>query len=402
MTNAEVQYRHPHESNINNDRLLEQLEQIQNIRKTNVDSIPYYQRLVKYLFKKQRFRTDPRSDDYFIANVPLKINKKQYELLVDTDISGLNINEIDRLVEEVLKQSSNEDWQESVTAILYDFYKQEIIDSITTFSSPILWILVSLITIVIFNRIFHFSRIKFITIIFMSLFGVFGISYCMTYLDCMHDLEVEQIMAFSKDKIHTNPCKEYHAESQDSWASFKARFTGSNKNECKEYMRQTLAPSKKYCNPLEVFFKWLAKLQISYIGSIIGEFLNLIDDRTSSMDILSKTTSKFIYIALFGICTIFIIVMCLKFTIQSVPSLISHTSVPPHNNAQNPSIALLSSKMDKILKENVAIKKEIRVIRERSEEPQPLPPPQKKKLKLGSIKESTASKTDESPSDDSS
>lgn len=327
-------------------------------------------------------------------------------MLVDTDISGLNINEIDGLVEEVLKQSSNEDWQESATTILYDFYKQEIIDSITTFSSPILWIIVSLITIVIVNRIFHFSRLKFITIIIMSLIGICGISYYMTYLDCMHDLEVEQIMALSKDKIHTNPCKEYHAENQDYWGSLKTWVTGSKKNECKEYMRQTLAPSKKYCNPLEVFFKWLAKLQMSYFGSIFEEFTDFFAETTSSMDFLSRISSKIIYIAFFGISTIFIIVMFLKYAVQSVPSLISHAVSSPNssnnNQTQNPSIALLSAKMDEILKENVAIKREISVIRERSEEPQPLPPPQKKKHKLSAIKESATSKTGESSSNDSS
>ncbi|KAL7017127.1 hypothetical protein ACKWTF_010263 [Chironomus riparius] len=406
LINAEIQYRHPHESNINNDRLLEQLEQIEIIRRTNVDSIPYYQRLVKHLFRKQRFRSDPRSDDYFIANIPLKINKKQYELLVDTDISGLNINEIDGLVEEVLKQSSNEDWQESAATILYDYYKQEIIDSITTFSSPILWILLSLTAIVIVNRIFHFSRLKFITIIFMSLIGICGISYYMTYLDCMHDLEVEQIMALSKDKIHTNPCKEYHAENQDYFGSLKTWVTGSKKNECKEYMKKTLTPSKKYCNPLEVFFKWLAKLQMSYFGSIFEEFTDFFSETTSSMDFLSRISSKIIYLAFFGISTIFIVVMFLKYAVQTVPSLISHATSSSNNgsnnHAQGPSIALLSAKMDEILKENVQIKREISVIRERSEEPQSLPAPQKKKHKLSAIKESASSKTDESYSDASS
>ncbi|XP_070494239.1 uncharacterized protein [Chironomus tepperi] len=404
LINAEIQYRHPHETNLDNDRLLKQIEQIENIRKSNVDSIPYYQRLVKHLFRKQRFQTDPRSDDYFIANIPLKINKKQYDLLVDTDISGLNINEIDGLVEEVLKQSSNEDWQESATTILYDYYKQEIIDSITTFSSPILWIIVSLITIVIVNRIFHFSRLKFITIIFISLIGICGISYYMTFLDCMHDLEVEQIMALSKDKINSNPCKEYHAESQDYYASFKTWFTGSKKNECKEYMKQTLIPSQKYCNPLEVFFKWLAKLQMSYFGSIFEEFTDFFAKSTSSMDFLSRISSKIIYIAFFGISTIFIIVMFLKYVVQSVPSLISHaaSSSNSNNNVQSPSIALLSAKMDEILKENSAIKREISVIRERSEEPQSLPAPQRKKHKLSAIKEAASRKTDESYSDGSS
>ena len=42
------------------------------------------------------------------------------------------------------------------------------------------------------------------------------------------------------------------------------------------------------------------------------------------------------------------------------------------------------------------------MIRERSEEPQSLPAPQKKKHKLSAIKESTSSKTDESISDASS
>jgi hypothetical protein len=165
-------------------------------------------------------------------------------------------------------------------------------------------------------------------------------------------------------------------------------------------MKKTLTPSKKYCNPLEVFFKWLAKLQMSYFGSIFEEFTDFFSETTSSMDFLSRISSKIIYIAFFGISTIFIIVMFLKYVVQSVPSLISHatSSSNKNNHAQSPSIALLSAKMDELLKENVEIKREISVIRERSEEPQPLPAPSKKK-KLSAIKEDASPKTDESISD---
>lgn len=56
------------------------------VKKTNnIDCSLYYRRLVKHLFSQKRFQPDPASD-YYIASVPLRLNKEQWELLVNNNV----------------------------------------------------------------------------------------------------------------------------------------------------------------------------------------------------------------------------------------------------------------------------------------------------------------------------
>lgn len=143
------------------------------------DCLMFYRRLVKHLFKKERFQLDPGSSKSFIASVPLRLNKEQWELLVNNDIDGLNANEVNNLLEEVLKQSN--DWDYPVTQILFDHYRHQLIESLPSLNSPAVLICVAVLVIIVMNRMFNFSKLTFSAMILLVFLSIVAISYTMTY-----------------------------------------------------------------------------------------------------------------------------------------------------------------------------------------------------------------------------
>lgn len=361
-----AQVRHPQELRIDiDDDLLNWTEKKSN----NVDCSVYYMRLVSHLMKSKRFQADSRNPDYYIATVPLRLNKKQFELLVNQNVNGLNLNEIDDLIADVVKQSNDDDWDYPVAQILFDHYRQQLINSLPHINTPMVQIVIAGLIIILLNRMFHFSRIKFSALILLVLLAICVISYSISYYDCLSDLEVEQMIQLSKQKSNNNPCKDYHGEHESFWASMRSAFFNSE-NKCLEHMRKTFKQAKTICDPLEVFAKWFAKIQMSYFSSVFGGFFELLTKATSSSNFLTKTIFWVAGSALF----IFLIVSfgksVIKHSFKGIFKVLSTTTVtdPEPSTHRTPDYGLLSSKMDEILHENRQMKRELSMIRECSVE----------------------------------
>lgn len=330
-------------------------------RTSKMDCDTFYRRLVKHLFNKKRFHADPNSDHY-IASVPLRLRQEQWELLVELNTDGLNLNELDNLIEEVLKQSNNAEWDYPVSQILFDHYRHQIVESLPSINSPIVLVVIAILAIILMNRVFHFSKLKFSAIIFFGFLGICVISYSMMYWDCQSDLEVEQMIQLSK-KQSNNPCKNFDGEHSSFLSSLRAKIFGSSENECLEYMRKTFKSSKKYCDPLDVFAKWFGKIQMSYFSSIFGGFFELVSSMTSSSNLLTK-------IVLWVVCPLVFVFIFLSFGKEVIihvckgmlnTSTTTHSTPDPHKQSSS-DFHRLNSKMDEILQENQEMKRFIREV----------------------------------------
>lgn len=396
----QIKYKHPYETEItendnnNNNFLIAARE-----KKINGDAVTLYYRLVKHLFRKQRFKKDPHSDNYYIANIPLRLKQEQFEILVNSDVFGLNVNEIDSIIEDVFKQSKNEELEHSIIRILYDYYKEEILNSITSISTPILIIIGSSILMIFVSKMFHFSKLTYSAILFFLILIVCIMSYAISYHECMNDLEVEQMIQLSKQNSQNNPCKDYHGEQESYWSSFKTLIRGSAENECLNHMRKTFKPSKKFCDPLDVFAKWSAKIQMSYFGSVFGEFLGLVSEITASSNIFSKIIIWTASLIFFGFFIITFIKVIVKYSFAGVFSTLSRTTTSS-NDTINPSIEQLNCKMDALLNENEHMKKELHFIRECSVERSLQGSSPVKKRKLESITELSSSENKDKDKDE--
>lgn len=389
---CESQVKHPQEMDLSD---LEDDIELMNWTERKLNRINdcdiFYRRLVKNLFNKERFHPDPTSN-YYIANVPLRLKREQWQLLVDLNIDGLNSNEIDDLIGEVLRQSYEEDWVNQAAQILLDHYKHQLIESLPSINSPIVMIAITILIIFVVNRIFHISKLTFSAIFFLLILGICAVSYAMMYWDCLSDLEVEQIIQLSKKQSANNPCKDYDGEYSNVWSSFKATVFGSSENACLEHMRRTLKASKNYCDPLDVFAKWFGKIQMSYFSSIIGGFLEQMSILTSSHNFLSK-------IILWVVGTIALLLLIFNFGKE----VIVHGCKGLFNAVTNTRISIeqdrnstsdyhrLHSKMEEILEENQQMKRELStIIRECSVERSRSSPPRIKDVpSLSNIDEET-------------
>lgn len=289
-------------------------------------------------------------------------------MLVSSDINGLNLHEIDSLLDDVLKQSTDiENWP--VSSILIDYYKRQFLESISAIIFPAALTILAIAAIVLMKRVLHFSKLTFSAIIIIIVLVICAISYAMTYFDCMTDLEVDQMIQLSKEKSLNNPCTNYHGEHDSVWKAFKATAFGSSENKCYEHMRKTFKPSKKFCDPLAVFAHWTGKIQMSYIASVLKEFLTLVSSLTGSSGIVSK--------ALFwiGAVSVFICILisfgkvAIKFVINGIFDILK-TSPEQKNEVKEDKkeLLVLMHKMDRILLENEDMKRELSYIRECSEE----------------------------------
>ncbi len=383
-------FNHPYEKNLQFDTDIVFSKNDENL---NNEALSFYLRLVKHILKKERFKPDPHDDDFFIANIPLKVNKIQYDLLIDNDINGLNIQEIDEVLEEILMQSKT---HHSIPQILFDYYRQEIIGSIPTLSAPVLLLIISLICIIVVNHLFKFSKLSYSAIIFFTIACVCIVSYIMTYHDCLNDLEVEQMIQLSKENTLNNPCKNFHGEKESTLSFIKSMVFGSYENECLEHMRKTFKPSKKYCDPLDVFARWTAKIQMSYISSVTEDFFGVLTKFTSSSNILTKAVVWIASTIFFGLLIISILKVVVSHLFQGTFSFLSTSPTTPKDEG---SLGELNSKMDAILTENLHMKRELSMIRELSEERiLKISPPRSKKQKLNSIKETSQCEDDSSES----
>lgn len=351
----------------------------------------FYRRLVKHIFRKDRFKADPHNDNFYLANIPLKVNKNQYDMLIDSEILGLNMDELDELVEEVLMQSKKD--EHTIPQVLFDYYRQEIISSLPNFTNTIFLSIIAVIVILLFNQYLHFSKLTYSAMIFFAIIIICCISYAMTYHDCLNDLEVEQMILLSKEQ--NNPCTDYHGERESIWAFIPALFQKSSENACLDHLRKTFKPSKKYCDPLDVFARWSAKIHMSYFGSVANEFFELLSKFTSSSDFMTKIIVWVAGPIFFGL----LIITILKVLISSgFQGIFGFLSTSPTTTAKNNAFENLSTKIDAILTENLEIKRELSVLRECSVERQVKnsSSPRSKRRKLSSIKEARKHDDDES------
>lgn len=335
--------------------------ELQKTRDSRTDCPTYYRRVIKHLFNSKRFQHDPGSDHY-IANVPLRLTKEQWELLVDNGIDGLNLNEVDDLLQEVAKQSNEENWVYPVAQILFEHFRHNIIESLPSLSSPVVLILVALLCIISTNRFFNFSKLTYSALILFVLVVIVALSYGMSYWDCMSDLEVERMIQLSKRAPRNNPCRDYDGEHGSFWSI----FASSSENKCLEHMRSTFKTAKKYCDPLDVLARWTGKIQMSYFSSVFGEFLELISEFTSTSNLLTKGLFWVISIAAF----IFLILNFGKVVIdvlfKGFFTVLTTTKVK--SDEPTADYQSLNSKMDAILYENRQMKRELSIIRENSVE----------------------------------
>lgn len=374
--------KHPQEidfSDLEDDELFKWSER----RNSKSDCVTFYRRLVKHLFNEKRFQVDIRASNYYVASVPLRLNQQQFDLIVKNDIDGLNMNEVDDLIAEILKQSSDEEYP--VAQILFDHYRHQLIESLPSLDSPLVLTALAILVIAVLSQTFHFSKLTFSAIVLILFLLICAISYGLAYRDCLSDLEVEQMIQLSKKSSANNPCKDYDGEYESIWSSIRTSIFGSSENKCLEHMRKVLKKPEKYCDPLEVGAKWFGKIQMTYFGSIVGGFLDLIAKLTATSNFLTK-------MIFWAVATILFVFFFLSFG----KSIIKHgfremfcvlTTTKFSSNKDEDSRSKyddMHSKMDQILQENRQMKRELSTIRELSVE-RTLPsnvdsPPKLKKL----------------------
>lgn len=244
----------------------------------------YYRRVLLFLFKREMFIKDPSSEShYYVRNIALKISEQQLELLGNPlTIQEMNVVKLDDLLSQVVVQSKEDKFDYPLKTLLLDLYRKDLLDSIPKWNSPAIFIPVGLLILYLCVRRLHFSRLRFSAISLFLLMFFCVVSYSMSYMDCIYELEVEQMVTLSGDANKNNPCKDYHRESESRFGFISTVVFGSAENKCREYMKKTLKPSKRYCDPLDVGIKWIAQVQMSYLAEVIKKFTGLISEFTGT------------------------------------------------------------------------------------------------------------------------
>lgn len=242
----------------------------------------YYRRVLKFLFKKEMFIKDPSSSsDYYVRNIALKVSEKQLKLLGNPlSIESMDVLVLDDLLSQIVVQSKEDKLDYPLRTLLLDLYRKELLDSLPKWNSPVVLIPFASIILFFFVRKIHFSKLRFSAIFICLLMFACVVSYGMSYMDCIYELEVEQMIKLSGGDSNNNPCKDYHRESESRLGFVSSMIFGSSENKCHEYMKKTLKPSKRYCDPLDVGIKWLAQVQMSYLGEVVKKFTDLISHFT--------------------------------------------------------------------------------------------------------------------------
>ncbi|CRL01105.1 CLUMA_CG014501, isoform A [Clunio marinus] len=338
--------------------------------KKSLDCDSYYRRIVKYIFAPKRFEKSNSNSKFYNANVPLKITDEQYEMIVKMGCDGLNLNEIDDIIAEVFEQSV-ENYDLPVAQIIIEHYSHQFIESLPSMTSSIMLLVSLLIIVFALNRVYYSSsKLTFSARILFLFLAICACSFSMSYFDCLNDLEVEELVKLSKEKSGNNPCKDYHGERENFFSSLRVTLFGSSENKCLEHMRKTLKTSKKYCDPLEVFSKWIGKIQMSYFSSIFGQFFDIFTNASSSSNVITRILIWVVGGVVLAVFLLFVVKDVIKHFIQGMFNTVRNTNVyETSNTQQSPSNAsheysALSNKIDKILNEHVELKRELSIIRE--------------------------------------
>lgn len=241
----------------------------------------YYRRILLFLFKKDMFIKDPSSSsDHFVRNIALKISEEQLEILGNPlTIQKMNVIELDDLLSKIVIQSQ-EKWDYPLKSLLLDIYRKELLDALPNWNSPSVLIPVGILFLFLCFRKMHFSNLRLSAILMFLLMFACVVSYGMSYMDCIYELEIEQMMSLSQDANNNNPCRDYNRESESRFGFVNLIFFGSSEHKCRHHMKKTLKPTKRYCDPLDVGIKWIAQIQMSYFGVVVGKFKELISEFT--------------------------------------------------------------------------------------------------------------------------
>ncbi|CAO1438133.1 unnamed protein product [Diamesa serratosioi] len=322
----------------------------------------YYRRVLLFLFRKETFIKDPSSStDHFVRNIALKISEEQLEILGNPlTIQEMNVIELDDLLSQVVVQSQ-EKWDYPLRTLLLDLYRKELLDALPNWNSPTVMIPVGLLLLFLCVRKMNFSNLRLSAIIIFLLMFACVISYGMSYMDCIYELEVEQMMSLSLDANNNNPCRDYHRESESRFGFISTIVFGSAEHKCREHMKKTLKPSKRYCDPLDVGIKWIAQVQMGYLGVIVRKFKDLISEFTASTGFFQGL----VYTIVGWLVLTYIVLMCLKSALKhGIAGMFGFFSrsakqAPISNENQNLDMKELKCKIEDLLYENKLIKREL-------------------------------------------
>lgn len=203
--------------------------------------------------------------------------------MLELDTLELSIAQIDSLVGVVFVQSKDDKGIEvSLNTLFRAFYEQKIQTSITYISSSISKISLALAAALIAYLIYKNISRPSLSGILLLVFLVFtGVSYTMSYLECLYDLESENIIEMTKNQ--KNPCEVYKQEKNGYFNFVKRLVLGSSENACHNYLRKTLRPSKTYCDPFQVCLKWAAKLKVDYLEVFLSGLMKMTSSITGNI-----------------------------------------------------------------------------------------------------------------------
>jgi hypothetical protein len=358
IVSVNCQFKHPHKINI---------EDLDNsISSNNVGwsksecsksevCVTAYLRLVKYLFRSERF-LQTRQGSYQ-ATINLKVKQDQYDLIMDEAVDGLNINEIESLLNEIVSQSTNFDIKQQ-REIMIEIFRQEALQYIQSIlHNPIFLGVMVISTLFILSRFIKFTKLSLAAVILLAIIVMILFSFGIAYTDCLHDLEVQEIIKMQQieDK---NPCISYKNEGNNFYSTMFTRMFGSSEDACHKHLKKVLTKSKKICDPLKVFTSWIAQIQMLYFGSIIENFVLMLQQLTKS----SGFFGMIIWSLLGGGLLIMFILGFGKETIRTfipeVFKLLKSSTIETNNNQRE----------EEMREENERLKHENRILRELSME----------------------------------
>lgn len=281
--------KHPYEIDIGDS---EEIAQKYRIHSTECHSnsggcFDAYIRLAKFLLRQERFVRLENGE--YHAQLDLRLTEQQFDL-IDAGLDGLNLHEIDQLMNEIAPQSSVID-AEKLKSLMFEHYRFELnqmMASVLGGNTLLIGIGVVIITALVIRRdSINLSSISFSAIIITIVLAMVAFSIVLEFMECSDDLETEVLVKMHTKDLH-NPCKQLEKEGQSTFMSMFTAYFGSSEEACRLHMKKTLKPTRKYCDPVIVLSTWTAKIQMSYLGSVLGGFIKLMGEQTEGMNILGK------------------------------------------------------------------------------------------------------------------
>lgn len=356
--------KHPYEINVDDlDDDIEKYKWKRSESNSHSDCLGAYIKIVKFLLRKERYvqLDENGSDDGYHAMLNLKLSREQFQLIED-GIDGLNVNEIDQLLNEVVSQSGEMETTK-IKNVIFDYYVREfkqLVSSVLDGHLFVLIISILLFLILAYCKCYiNFNKITFSAVFITTLFTIFIISFTFEYLECSNDLEVKELVKQTTKNFGINPCEQFIKEKQNSYSLFYTKIFGSSEDACYLHMEKVLKPSQKYCDPAIVFTKWMGKLHMSYFETLLNSFIKILNENTGSSNIFSKIIiwlgGGFIFIFLIVSFGKEIITNVFKFILKLMATRISTETNQTGNN-------------DNLYLENQLLKQEVRLLRENSVE----------------------------------